>query len=71
MDRDHAGDHNVVFMAHLGDLTENHAASEFAGADQVFKIFDQHQIQYSTVAGNHDLTNSGQDDGSRSTASPT
>lgn len=64
---DHTVDHNIVFTAHLGDLTENHELSELAGVDQVFRLFDTKQIPYSTVAGNHDLTNSSQDDGSRGT----
>ncbi|MBV9793334.1 MAG: Tat pathway signal sequence domain protein [Actinobacteria bacterium] len=56
-----AGGDNIVFLAHLGDLTEDGAASSFQHVDPVFKILDQAGVAYSVLAGNHDV-NSGTDD---------
>ena len=35
-------DGNIVFMAHLGDMTEDAAASSFSHVDQAFDIMDTH-----------------------------
>jgi hypothetical protein len=58
--KDGKGD-NIVFMAHLGDLTEDGLASEFQHVGPVFDILDQRGVAYSVLAGNHDV-NSGTDD---------
>lgn len=47
---------NIVFMAHLGDLTEDADASSFAEVDKAFKILDSNQVAYSVLAGNHDVS---------------
>jgi hypothetical protein len=47
---------NIVFMAHLGDLTEDGQASSFQYVGQVFDILDQHGVAYSVLAGNHDVS---------------
>ena len=52
---DRSGD-NIVFLAHLGDLTEDGAASSFQHVDPVFKILDQYGVAYSVLAGNHDVS---------------
>ncbi|MFC6162908.1 LamG-like jellyroll fold domain-containing protein [Kribbella jiaozuonensis] len=52
---DNRADENIVFMAHLGDVTENALAMEFAQADPVFKILDRARFPYSVLAGNHDI----------------
>ena len=52
---------NIVFMAHLGDLTEDAAASSFQHVGHVFGILDSRGVGYSVLAGNHDV-NSGTDD---------
>ncbi|MEU4196020.1 LamG-like jellyroll fold domain-containing protein [Kribbella sp. NPDC026611] len=52
---------NIVFMAHLGDVTENALAMEFAQADPVFKILDRARFPYSVLAGNHDIDGSKDD----------
>jgi hypothetical protein len=49
-------DNNIVFMAHLGDLTEDADASSFAEVDKAFAILDSHGVAYSVLAGNHDVT---------------
>jgi hypothetical protein len=47
---------NIVFMAHLGDLTEDAAASSFGHVGQAFDIMDSHGAAYSVLAGNHDVS---------------
>jgi hypothetical protein len=57
----HGAEQNVVFLAHLGDLTQNGLASEFASIGNSFTVFDRTCTPYSVLAGNHDI-NSGTDD---------
>ena len=52
---------NIVFVAHLGDLTQNGQASEFASIGTSFGLLDRTHTPYSVLAGNHDI-NSGTDD---------
>src|SRR6516165_6629087 len=47
---------NTVFLAHLGDLTEDAAASSFQYVGQAFDIMDSHGAAYSVLAGNHDVS---------------
>jgi hypothetical protein len=47
---------NIVFMAHLGDLTEDGQASSFQHVGPVFDILDSHGVAYSVLAGNHDVS---------------
>ncbi|MBV9447134.1 MAG: metallophosphoesterase [Streptosporangiaceae bacterium] len=47
---------NIVFMAHLGDLTEDAQASSFQHVSQAFGILDSHGVAYSVLAGNHDVS---------------
>ncbi|HEY3482700.1 MAG TPA: Tat pathway signal sequence domain protein, partial [Streptomyces sp.] len=49
-------DANVVFMAHLGDITQNGQAREFAAAGAVFEMLDHKKAAYSVLAGNHDVS---------------
>jgi hypothetical protein len=51
-----ANENNIVFMAHLGDLTEDGDASSFKYVDQAFKILDNAGASYSALAGNHDVS---------------
>jgi len=55
-----AGD-NIVFMAHLGDLTEDAEASSFQYVSQAFDIMDSQGVAYSVLAGNHDVNSSTDD----------
>jgi hypothetical protein len=52
---------NVVFLAHLGDLTQNGKPGEFASIGHSFELLDQARAPYSVLAGNHDIS-SGTDD---------
>ena len=52
---------NIVFMAHLGDITEDGLASEFAVAGKAFDFLDAHGVAYSVLAGNHDVNSSTDD----------
>lgn len=51
-----AGGDNIVFMAHLGDLTEDGETSSFQAVDQAFGILDSQGVAYSVLAGNHDVS---------------
>lgn len=48
-------ENDIVFMAHLGDLTEDADPSSFAEVDKAFHLLDAHGVAYSVVAGNHDV----------------
>jgi hypothetical protein len=52
---DHTREKNIVFTVQLGDIVNNGLATEFAQASDVFKIFDNNDIQYGYSAGNHDI----------------
>jgi hypothetical protein len=52
---DSAGD-NIVFMAHLGDLTQDADATSFAAVGKAFEVLDAHGVAYSVLAGNHDVS---------------
>ncbi|PRY45098.1 calcineurin-like phosphoesterase family protein [Umezawaea tangerina] len=45
---------DVVFLAHLGDVTEHGTESEMRTADAVFRTIDG-RMPYSVLAGNHDV----------------
>src|SRR4051794_35230037 len=55
------GDDNLVFLSHLGDLTEHGEAGEIAQIGRSFQALDRSRVGYSVLAGNHDV-NSGTDD---------
>jgi len=61
VDRANADNGNIVFMAHLGDPTEDGLATEFGPVGEVFDYLDQRGAAYSVLAGNHDV-NSGTTD---------
>ncbi|MCO5973395.1 LamG-like jellyroll fold domain-containing protein [Actinoallomurus soli] len=49
------GDENIVFLAHLGDVTQNGLTEEYAAATKVFDMLDRARASYSVLAGNHDV----------------
>jgi hypothetical protein len=49
-------DNGIVFMAHLGDLTEDADPTSFAEVDKAFDLLDSHGVAYSVLAGNHDVS---------------
>ncbi|MEU1516013.1 LamG-like jellyroll fold domain-containing protein [Streptomyces sp. NPDC005811] len=57
---EHGGgkDENIVFLSHLGDLTQNGAAAEFAAIGEAFELLDRRGVGYSVLAGNHDVRSS-------------
>lgn len=59
---EHAHDDNIVFMSHLGDLTQNGRKTEFDGIGRAFELLDRKGVAYSVLAGNHDIENSNTDD---------
>jgi Concanavalin A-like lectin/glucanases superfamily/Calcineurin-like phosphoesterase len=58
VDQANGGNGNIVFMAHLGDLTEDGLATEFGPVGEVFDYLDQRGAAYSVLAGNHDVNSS-------------
>ncbi|MDN0198529.1 LamG-like jellyroll fold domain-containing protein [Streptomyces sp. S.PNR 29] len=58
---EHGGDKNIVFLSHLGDLTQNGAAEEFAAIGDAFRLLDRQGVGYSVLAGNHDVKSSTDD----------
>ncbi|MEU1453607.1 LamG-like jellyroll fold domain-containing protein [Streptomyces avermitilis] len=58
---EHGKDENIVFLSHLGDLTENGAQAEFAAAGKAFELLDRRGVGYSVLAGNHDIRSSTDD----------
>jgi hypothetical protein len=61
VDRANGGSDNIVFMAHLGDLTEDGLATEFGPVSDVFDYVDERGVAYSVLAGNHDIDSSTDD----------
>jgi hypothetical protein len=58
---EHGKDENIVFLSHLGDLTENGAQAEFDAAGKAFELLDRRGVGYSVLAGNHDIRSSTDD----------
>lgn len=58
---EHGKDENIVFLSHLGDLTQNGAAAEFAAIGDAFRLLDRRGVGYSVLAGNHDVKSSSTD----------
>ncbi|WP_030245827.1 MULTISPECIES: LamG-like jellyroll fold domain-containing protein [unclassified Streptomyces] len=55
---EHGGEENIVFLSHLGDLTQNGAKEEFAAIGEAFRLLDRRGVGYSVLAGNHDVKSS-------------
>lgn len=51
---DHRAADNIVFLTHLGDVTEHGTTEEFAVAGETFRMIDG-KFPYSVLAGNHDI----------------
>ncbi|MEU5295957.1 LamG-like jellyroll fold domain-containing protein [Streptomyces umbrinus] len=58
---EHGKDENIVFLSHLGDLTENGAQPEIAAVSKAFELLDRRGVGYSVLAGNHDVKSSTDD----------
>ncbi|MFC3574065.1 LamG-like jellyroll fold domain-containing protein [Streptomyces yaanensis] len=58
---EHGKDENIVFLSHLGDLTQNGADAEFAAIGEAFELLDRRGVGYSVLAGNHDVRSSTDD----------
>lgn len=58
---EHGKDENIVFLTHLGDLTEHGAQAEFDAAGKAFELLDRRGVGYSVLAGNHDIGSSTDD----------
>ena len=58
---EHGEDDNIVFLSHLGDLTENGAQAEVTAIGEAFGLLDRRGVGYSVLAGNHDVKSSTDD----------
>ncbi|MEV0179074.1 LamG-like jellyroll fold domain-containing protein [Streptomyces sp. NPDC050625] len=58
---EHGKEDNIVFLSHLGDLTQNGAPAEVAAISEAFGILDRRGVGYSVLAGNHDVRSSTDD----------
>nr|WP_276610848.1 LamG-like jellyroll fold domain-containing protein [Kineococcus siccus] len=54
-------EHNTVFLAHLGDVTQNGAEAEVACAAAEFDVLDRAGAPWSVLAGNHDVDGASDD----------
>lgn len=52
---EHGRDENIVFLSHLGDLTEHGLEDEFRPLSAAFDMLDRRRVGYSVLAGNHDI----------------
>ncbi|MEV6177409.1 LamG-like jellyroll fold domain-containing protein [Streptomyces sp. NPDC052015] len=52
---EHGGDENIVFLSHLGDLTQNGTKAEITAISEAFGLLDRRGVGYSVLAGNHDV----------------
>ncbi|MFE9021460.1 LamG-like jellyroll fold domain-containing protein [Streptomyces sp. NPDC007808] len=52
---------NIVFLCHLGDLTQNGTEPEVAAISEAFRLLDRRGMGYSVLAGNHDVRSSTDD----------
>ena len=55
---EHGREENIVFLSHLGDLTQNGTQPEVAAISEAFRILDRRGVGYSVLAGNHDVKSS-------------
>lgn len=58
---EHARKENIVFLSHLGDLTQNGTRPEVAAISEAFRLLDRRGVGYSVLAGNHDVKSSTDD----------
>jgi hypothetical protein len=55
---EHGRNENIVFLSHLGDLTQNGTKAEVAAVSEAFTLLDRRRVGYSVLAGNHDVRSS-------------
>lgn len=58
---EHGEEENIVFLSHLGDLTQNGTARETEAIGEAFRLLDRRGVGYSVLAGNHDVRSSTDD----------
>ena len=55
----HKQSHDIRFVAHLGDITDNNRPEQWQNAKKAMDLLKQAGIPYSLVPGNHDLGKDG------------
>lgn len=58
---DNAKRDNIVFLTHLGDMTEHGLPGEMDRISETFALLDRHGAAYSVLGGNHDVGGSTDD----------
>ncbi|GAB2916957.1 LamG-like jellyroll fold domain-containing protein [Streptomyces heilongjiangensis] len=58
---EHGREENIVFLSHLGDLTQNGTRQECGAIGEAFRLLDRRGVGYSVLAGNHDVRSSTDD----------
>ncbi|MGC9537311.1 LamG-like jellyroll fold domain-containing protein [Streptomyces sp. UG1] len=58
---EHGREENIVFLSHLGDLTQNGTRPEVTAISEAFRLLDRRGVGYSVLAGNHDVRSSTDD----------
>jgi hypothetical protein len=58
---EHGEEENIVFLSHLGDLTQNGTTEEITAIGRAFRLLDRKGVGYSVLAGNHDVRSSTDD----------
>ena len=51
----HRESHNIRFVAHLGDITDNNLPEQWRNAKKAMDVLKQAGVPYSLLPGNHDL----------------
>ncbi|WP_091229469.1 metallophosphoesterase [Microbacterium sp. 3J1] len=60
---EHAGELNIPFVAHLGDVVDRATVqSEWEAADRAMQQLDDADLPYSILPGNHDVLDAGKQD---------
>jgi len=55
----HKQSHDIRFVAHLGDITDNNLPGQWANAKKAMDVIGKAGIPYSLLPGNHDLGENG------------
>jgi len=59
---DHKKSHNILFVAHEGDIVQNNIASQWHNASRAMNILNRSKVPYALLPGNHDMGRRGRCD---------
>lgn len=55
----HKDSHNILFLAHVGDVTEDNSSEQWRLARQAMDVLKGTELPYALIPGNHDLGEGG------------